>query len=881
MEDSRRTISPYRWAFCFFSLVLLNPGPGRAQSPADLAKRGEYQSAIRSLEKTTHRAPSDGILLGELYLTVGEFAKAQQHAKTLRNESNTRGHGLVLQARVLSQSGRYREAIVLLQTAVREFPMLFEARVRLSELLWTTGTPRRDLRDADAVADYWEAGDVRAKELLWLAKGLHLTEYFKDANSIFYELREQYPDYAPALLGHAELFLEKEDEAQAGLAIERVLAVNPYHPDALVLSARMDLSSDGNPKKALERARAALSVNPKHVGALRVLAAAYVETEQYDAATEQLEAALALNPRDPETLAFRAALALLREDSRGFKRWMAKALNVNPRYAAGLHEAAELIVRVHRYREAVELDKKAIAIDPEFAPAWVGLGIGLSRLGQDTEANEALQKAFQLDSYNVRAYNMTRFFYDGPVKEMFWHDVKPFRLRLHRREEGVLKPLVSTLVHEANETYKQKYAFTPKGPLHIEIFPEKSTFEIRTAGYPRLGVHAVCFGHLITSRSPSEGTFNWGMVLWHELAHVWHIQMSQSRVPRWFTEGLAEYETASYRPEWRREMDEVLFSWFQGSRLKSIKEFNSMFIHADGLADVVVAYYYATQVVRFIVSEWGFEVIPEMLKSWGRKKSTDEVFTSVLKTTTAAFDKRLQTWLRDTYFARYRDATQASDARDASEAELAYSRGLDALRSKKHKEAVTQLRMALDKGGDGPELRFDLATAALRADDPSLARIHLKIACEQDPQSIRIHSRYLATLEALGDKDAAYVQRQKLATLREDDVKLSVLVALEAHQRQDKDVLIEFADRALDIAPFSRDVRVLTGWARLANGEAEDALREADLALSLPSETNNQLGAKLVQVEAFLVLGRHLEAKKILDTLPAENTRVQALKQRL
>ena len=55
--------------------------------------------------------------------------------------------------------------------------------------------------------------------------------------------------------------------------------------------------------------------------------------------------------------------------------------------------------------------------------------------------------------------------------------------------------------------------------------------------------------------SPKAEPFNWGNVLWHELGHVFAIQLSKSRVPRWFTEGLSEYETVRARPEWRREND--------------------------------------------------------------------------------------------------------------------------------------------------------------------------------------------------------------------------------------------------------------------------------------------------------------------------------------
>ena len=89
--------------------------------------------------------------------------------------------------------------------------------------------------------------------------------------------------------------------------------------------------------------------------------------------------------------------------------------------------------------------------------------------------------------------------------------------------------------------------------------PTATTTAIRTVGLPDIGALGVCFGQVITAMSPATGDINWGMVLWHELGHVFAIQLSNSRVPRWFTEGLSEYETLIARPEWRRENDADLY----------------------------------------------------------------------------------------------------------------------------------------------------------------------------------------------------------------------------------------------------------------------------------------------------------------------------------
>ena len=43
--------------------------------------------------------------------------------------------------------------------------------------------------------------------------------------------------------------------------------------------------------------------------------------------------------------------------------------------------------------------------------------------------------------------------------------------------------------------------------------------------------------------------------MWHELSHVYVLNMTNSRVPRWFTEGLAVYEETAASPDWGDRLD--------------------------------------------------------------------------------------------------------------------------------------------------------------------------------------------------------------------------------------------------------------------------------------------------------------------------------------
>jgi hypothetical protein len=115
----------------------------------------------------------------------------------------------------------------------------------------------------------------------------------------------------------------------------------------------------------------------------------------------------------------------------------------------------------------------------------------------------------------------------------------------------------------------KRYGFTPKTPVSIELYADTSTSACAPAASPNVGIQGVCFGQTLAACRPQAAPFNWGNVLWHELGHVFAIQISKNHVPRWYTEGLSEYETIIRRPEWQREEDPALYAALKGGRIPS------------------------------------------------------------------------------------------------------------------------------------------------------------------------------------------------------------------------------------------------------------------------------------------------------------------------
>jgi hypothetical protein len=200
------------------------------------------------------------------------------------------------------------------------------------------------------------------------------------------------------------------------------------------------------------------------------------------------------------------------------------------------------------------------------------------------------------------------------------------------------------MLGEAWGRMKAHYTFAPATPVHVELYQNREHFSVRTSGLPSIGIQGVCFGHVVAAMSPASEPFNWGNVLWHELAHVFAIQLSKNHVPRWFTEGLSEYETMIRRPEWQRELDPDLYLAMKKHKLPSAVEMNRAFTHAEGELDMTIAYYAASQMLAFTAEQFGFPRITRALVLWGEGKDTGATIEQAFGISPEAYDQRFRAW---------------------------------------------------------------------------------------------------------------------------------------------------------------------------------------------------------------------------------------------
>lgn len=670
----------------------------------------------------------------------------------------------VIRAQALRATGNLDQALAALAETPR-VPGADEATLLHGEILIEQG--KRAAAEAVLVA-LEEAYNTDAiaeddsDRLGLVARAEQLLRSPADANEAFNEAEQAGSVSVQTLLWRAELYLDNNDGAHAAEVLEEVLKRAPNHPEALSLSARLRIEETVDFGAAERLAARALEVNPQSTQARAVLGALRLRDMDLTRAKLQIDAGLEVNPRSLPLLSLLGALAFLGDDREQLEQLEQRVLGLSAGYSAFYTTVGLYAEWEHRYADIVQLMLRAVAVDPLDGRAWAQLGLNQIRGGDDSGGVEALKTAFRLDPYNVRVFNTLNLFEQVIPERYVTAATGQFRIRYPLEERAVLQRYVPELLNAAWEKMKRSYDFTPKAPIGVELYSERAHFAIRTSGLPDTAIQGVCFGQTLATVSPSGEHFNLGMTLWHELSHVFHIQLSQNHVPRWFTEGLAEYETLIERPEWQREGDADLYLALKEQRLPKLGSMNEAFTHAEEMRDVAVAYYASTQIVRMLAEQFGYSKLRQMLVLWGEGKRTDEVMQLSVGQSTQALDERFQSYVRSRlmrYESQFVPSQRVGNPEEA-------------------------LRAVRESTGDAGRLT---RVARLAADRGELAAAQQAVAAALVADPTHADALWLRATIALqqGNREMADASAASLLSIGKDGYETQMLLARSAEARGD------------------------------------------------------------------------------------------------
>ncbi len=607
---------------------------------------GEYDDAIRQLRRlardraatvAVHRALARA--LGE----VGRYEEAEEAARDGRDR-----HGPALEnvlGELLVERGRYQEAAASFRSAMAGgADDEVTARVNLAELQLRTGQRDEAMRAFDGFIDFYNrttslsSAELTAVGIAVRHLGVEESQLLQDALRAFDEAVAADPSNPEPHLRTGQLFLDTYRSPDARESYQQVLARNPRHPQA-ILGMALAHEFDGSPE-AMGTARSALEVNPDLVPARTLLARLHLRLEEYPAAEEEARAALEVNPSSLEALSVLAATWFLRDRHEDFEAVRAQVRALNPQYPGLLTTVADMAVQTRRYADAVTLAAEAVEIDPYSWKARGILGINQLRVGAIEEGQAELERAFEGDPFNPW-YKNTLDLLDTFERYRIT-ETDHFIIAIDGREAELLAPLVAELAERTYQALAERYQYEPPTPIRLELFPSHADFSVRTVGLAGLGALGVSFGSVVAMDSPSargRGEFNWASTLWHEIAHVFHLALSNHRVPRWLAEGFAVYEQRRGAPSWGHNLNPgFLIAWHQ-DRVLPVSQLNNGFVRPSYGDQVIHSYYQASLVCELIARDHGPGALVAMLREYAAGATTEEVFERVLGTEIERFDR--------------------------------------------------------------------------------------------------------------------------------------------------------------------------------------------------------------------------------------------------
>lgn len=651
-----------------FWLVVLASAPLHAGSTLKEARqallRGNYAEACEDYEellKNPKTRVAAALGISKAFQSQGEYDKSLQVVETALKDQTKNVELLARRAEVLYLRGRWDDAEKSAQETLGLAEENFTAR-------WVLGQIYRDRGDIDKADEEFrwfvktytqranndmEITDPDTLHLIGLAgcerARLHsLTDQFEFILSdIWGEAVKRDKNYWWAEFESGQLFQEKYNKAAANRAFDRALTLNPRAAEALAAKGHAALQRFET-KDAELYAEQALKINPRLTVALRLRADMHLFAGDFKNALADLETARSVNPREEQTLGRIAACYFLQQKDDAFQALVKQVTRQNPRAAIFYTELAQRLEERRRYLDAEKFFKLAMDLQPKLPWAQNELGLLYMRLGKEDIARKTLEKAFEIDGFNIQVSNTLKVL--DHLDKYQTLNTKHFRLRYDSKNDKVLANFMAAYLEDIYDELAGKFDYRPQDPILIEVFNKHEMFSGRVVAMPDLHTIGACTGRMIAMVSPRDKSkviskpFNWVRVIRHELVHVFNLEQTKFQIPHWFTEGLAvSYEGQGTPPRWRYLLAEKM----QENDLLNLDTILLGFIRPRTPDQWQQAYLQSQLYVEYLTKTQGDKAIGKLLAAYAAGLDTDRALEKTFNVTKAEFEKGYRAFLEE------------------------------------------------------------------------------------------------------------------------------------------------------------------------------------------------------------------------------------------
>jgi len=791
-----------------------SPAPKTRDAALVAVAHGNPEGAIETLSAHLANTPDDGeasLALARAQGLVGARDEAEKILDKLQRKTKDQAQKVEALRRLAwlrYERGDIAKAEQHIRAALKLAPDDLLLRGELVRLMFVTG--RADERECRELVDglyasYSDGTAQSAAQLLGTAYAGLAERAFQSTSRVLQEAEQAAPPAEGSVLGDqinmqlADLFLEKYKPQEAAVTVSLVLERDPWNPDALAKMGWIALEQF-QLAPASRVANEALQVDPEHPDAHAVLGwIALIEGRRAEARAHIVDHTLKINPAHRYGQMVLAAIALFDHDKAGYAKARDAVMAAAPVDGRFFSQLSDLLGYLHLYPEGdavLEDGAERLAKDPYIQAA---LGLSKIRLGDEILGRAALEKAWRKDKYNARTQNVRRLYAERIEPDYAERTERDLTLRLPSELQDLVAPGYVEAISAARKGLDKAYGINIS-PLRIELYAEPEAFSVRTVGVPSLGALGVCFGPVITAIGPYAGTHNFNQVIWHEIAHSYAIELSEGRVPRWFTEGLSEWESEVADPSWARESAALLYEARRMDKLRKLSELELAFLRAESPMMMEVAYATAAWAMRYLGTTYGRPKLIELLKGYAKGKSTDELFAQILGKDLATVEAEFSAWFDselDRKLGGWRPNLQAQD--DARVTTL--RKAMEAYHGGQLDVAQAALEELVNGKGDGFHTRMGLGSVLAEKGDHAGAIQQFEAAAKFQLESVDPYVGIAKIAREQGNTAVELDQFEKILAIDAMSVQPALRMAILAAAVGDKRLGLAVS-RANAIAPL-------------------------------------------------------------------------------
>lgn len=615
-----------------------------------------------------------------------------------------------LKAQILIDDGRFKEAIALLQQHLATHEMSICGRYLLGKAYESSG----DIENAIAsykwfiekphdLLDKWstkgEEAFENAEEVTCLGRAVDgwatLTGAYRTDRNLHGTILRIFTrvfdvmdrNYWPAHIAAAEFQLARSNVRAARVHLQMALEANPNDPKTMLLLAQVAVGMNdmAGATVAMDTLRRA---DPDSMEAEIIEIYTQVRSDSIESAADRAERLVKRFPDRLEALGAASGLAQITADDPKSAQYLARADTLAPRSPLAYTIAGELLGMRHQQVASEKMFETALARSPWDTSIAHGLGELYLNNGREDEARKILTNAYEVDPFNLKTVNYLRLL--DELAKFNRIETAHYVFYFDQGTDPLVQQFMAPYMEQAYDEVTSFFQYQPPVKIRIQVYPSEDEFSVRMAGIPGIENYGVSFGHVLAVIAPREGTtkgnFHWARVMKHEFTHTINLLQTDSRIPRWLTEGLAVWQEGLWLrfPDVPRE----LAVRAEDDKLFSVRGLALAFLRPKTAGDGEQAYTQSSWLGRYMETKYGHDAVLKLINAYGHGKIDEEAFEIATGTKLDQFEKEFHAWVKEetSHWGYRKDAKEEKKINDDL-AKLAKD-GESMIKAKQFKEAI-------------------------------------------------------------------------------------------------------------------------------------------------------------------------------------------------